>query len=199
MEYSMNAVANKMIMVLAVLSGVVAVIGYVILMTLSEDAMLLATIMGVNVQTASVSDAFPFMAGVLVALGVNIAKVILMKRAVDNAMQHEALQAKLYLQRQYFTRLILMAAALGATGWLHANAQTDGGNPQYVNFMGAFFVVLLFPIATHSMRFFLRDELKDAPQEILKPEKESGKSTVNEIMDELNAIGAENNDSDSNE
>jgi hypothetical protein len=117
-----------------------------------------------------------------------------MKKAVSAAMQHEALMAKLYLQRQYFTRLILMAAVLGVTGWLHANSQTELGNPQYVNFMGAFFGVLLFPVATHSMRFFLREELKDAPVELLKPDDDSAKSTVKEITEQLNAIGTDENE-----
>jgi len=174
MDYSMDAVANKVIMVIAGLSFLIAVGGYIFYM-----------------MRADAAYAFPFAAGVAMAMGVNIAKVLLMKNAVNNAVKREAVAAKLYLQGQYFLRLTITGVVLFIAGWLHANMVTDAGRPQYVNFMGAFFGIFTFPIAMYSMRFFLRDELKDA--EIL-PSSDTGSSSIQDAINELNAIGAEEND-----
>lgn len=184
MDYSMEAVANKMILVIVVLSVVIAAVAYFLFVSIdgSDENLLLATILGVGVGEARTSDAIPFATGVLMAMCVNIAKVLLMKRAVDNALKREAVSAKLYLQGQYFARLVIMAGVLFLAGWLHANMQNDVSNPQVVNFMGAFFGVLVFPVATHSMRFFLKDE----PGVELKKDS---KSTVQTAIDELNQIG----------
>ncbi|MCL2198125.1 MAG: hypothetical protein FWB80_04300 [Defluviitaleaceae bacterium] len=189
MEYTMEAVAGKMITVIVVLSAIIAGISYFLFMSISADTMMMATILGVNTG-ATAADAIPFIVGILLAMGVNIAKVILMKRAVTNAIKREEGAASMYLKGQYFMRLIITAVVLLIAGYLHSNALTVENNPLYVNFMGAFFGIFTFPVATHSMRFFLRDALKD-DDGILNAPKSSANDIVQDAIDKLNAIGAE--------
>ncbi|MDR0273441.1 MAG: hypothetical protein LBI27_09020 [Clostridiales bacterium] len=192
MEYSMNAVANKMIMVIAALSVLLAIVGFVFFLTMAgtESSLVLGTIMGVNIQTAGIYDAIPFAVGVSVATSINIAKVLLLKRSVNNAVDRNATESKMYLKGQYFLRLMITAVLLLLAGWLHANMRNDAGNPQYVNFMGAFFGIFTFPISVYSMRFFFRNELKDNP-EFFEKSKETINSTVNDAIEDLKSIGAE--------
>jgi hypothetical protein len=199
MEYSMDAVANKMILVIAALSALIAVGGYVAFVSMAgnADARIVSAFMGVNLGRAEASDAIPFAAGVVAAMGLNIAKVILMKRAVSNAVKREAVAAKLYLQGQYFLRLVLTVVVFVAVGFVH-NMPNDAGNPQYINFMGTAFGIFTFPVATYSMRFFLRYELKDGNPELLERGDDSAGSTVQDAIKELNAIGNDDDCSDYN-
>ena len=170
MEYSMDTVANKVIMVIVGLSFLISAGGYFFFMSRDNTA-----------------AAFPFAAGVLMAMGLNIAKVILMKQAVNNAVKREALAAKIYLQQQYFLRLVITCVVFLTAGWLHANVTDETGNPRVVNFIGTVFGIFTFPVAMYSMRFFLRKELKDA--EPLESDKST--SIVQDSINELKAIGAE--------
>lgn len=190
MDYSMDAVANKVVLVIIGLSVVVSAVGFVIYLLISgsDDASIVVSmLMGVNAATAVPADVVPFAVGVGAAMCLNIAKILLMKRAVRNAVKRDSVSAKFYLQGQYFTRLVLTAAVFVVIGWLHT-VTNEAGNPQYANFMGAFFGIFTFPIAMYSMRFFLRNELKD--KELPKVSRESSKSVVKNAIDELNAIGA---------
>jgi len=189
----MDAVANKLIMVIVALSAVMTLCGLAVHMYISgspEPSVALAVMMGVNnAEGASVADAIPFGMGVGAVMFLNIAKVLLMKRAVSNAVQRDAVSAKLYLQGQYFTRLVLTAAVLFLVGWLHNTQTNEAGNPQYINFFGAFFGIFTFPLAMYSMRFFMREALEDSP--LPQSSEKSTKSVTQSAIDELNAIGAE--------
>ncbi|MCL2386096.1 MAG: hypothetical protein FWC89_00965 [Defluviitaleaceae bacterium] len=193
MDYSMDAIASKLVMVIAGLSVLVAVIAYALIASVSGDTemSLLAIILAVNIDNTTNANAIPFFLGIAMAMSVNIAKVFLMKRAVSNAVKREAVAAKLYLQGQYFLRLIITGIVLLVAGLLHPNT---------VNFMGTFFGILTFPVAMYSMRFFIRDDVKDNHSEILEASKDSSNNSVQDVINELNAIGAVNDDaSDDND
>jgi hypothetical protein len=191
MDYSMDAVANKMILVIVGLSAVMSVFGFVIYMVISgnpESSPVMGMLLGINnVPDVRTADAVPFAIGVSMVMCLNVAKVLLMKRAVNNAVKRDSVAAKLYLQGQYFSRLVLTAGVLFLAGWLHTMVN-EAGNPQYVNFMGAFFGIFTFPVATYSMRFFLRDELND--NKLPESTEQIKKSVTQSAIDELNAIGA---------
>jgi len=184
MEYSIDIVANKMVLVISGLSVIIALIGYFILASMAgnADASLLArTLMGVNLrQEVRAADAIPFAVGVGMAMGLNIAKVILLKRAVNNSLKREANEAKFYLKGQYFLRLVLTIAVFVIVGLFHSS------DPQHINAMGTVYAIFTFPIAVYSMRFFMRDALKD---EILEGKIDSG-NAVKSAIEELKAIGA---------
>jgi|GEM_PF-830716 len=187
MDYTMEAVANKMAMVIAALSVAVTLLGFAAFTLIAgnpEPGLVPGMIMGVNATTASTADTVPFAAGVLAAMCLNIAKVFLMKRAVNNAVKRDAVSSKLYLQGQYFVRLVLTAGVLFVTGYLHG-IPNEFGNPLYVNFMGAFFGIFTFPIAAYSTRFFIKDE---PPVELETPVVE--KTAEQTAIDVLKAIGA---------
>lgn len=188
MDYSMDAIAGKIVLVIVALSILVALGGSAVFMFLFDDPSLVLTmIMGVNVA-AGPADAVPFAQGVGAAMFLNIAKIVLMKRAVTGALKRDAVSAKLYLQGQYFLRLVLTGVVLLGVGWLHG-MPGEAGNPQYVNFMGTFFGILTFPLAMYSSRFFIKD-IKDAPVE-LESSDEQEKSPVQSAVDLLKAIGVE--------
>lgn len=189
MDYSVDAIAGKLILVIAVISVAIAGAGYFVYVWLTgnpDASIAVFSIMGVTQGHAAVADTIPFATGVLAAMGLNIAKVLLMKRAVAGAMKRDAITAKLYLQGQYFLRLVLTAAVLIAAGVLHGMRPDNVINPHYLNFMGTFFGIFSFPLAMYSMRLFIKDE----PKDIVLEESEE-KSTVQSAIDELNAIGAE--------
>lgn len=186
----MDAVANKMIVVIIALSVLMAACGFIIFASLSanDDAsVVFGMLMGVNAATTETADGIPFAFGIGAVMCLNIVKVVLMKRAVNNAVKRDSVQAKLYLQGQYFMRLMLTAVVLFTAGWLHT-VTNGAGNPLYVNFMGTFFGIFTFPLAMYSMRFFLRHELKDNE---FPEDSGKDKSAVESAIDELKAIGTE--------
>ncbi|MCL2355652.1 MAG: hypothetical protein FWC70_00660 [Defluviitaleaceae bacterium] len=191
MDYNVDTVANRMILVIVGLSGLMAVASVPLYMLLAQnaDSFTFAALMGIrNPGAVTVSDAVPFVAGIGMVTAVNVTKMFLMKRAVKNAVERDALSATTYLKGQYFVRLILMVAVLLAAGLLHTNVVNDAGNPQIVNLMGAFFGVLTFPAASYLMRFFLSDALVDNPDLYVRHEE---KSATQSAIDELDAIGAD--------
>jgi hypothetical protein len=183
----MNAVANKMIFVIVCLSVLIAAGSLLIFVTLAgnDGSVVFSSIMGVSTDSR-VSDTIPFAVGTALAAGLNVTKVLLMKRAVNAAVTRDEHSANMYLKGQYFLRLIITAFVLFLAGWFHANVRDPvTGNPQYINFMGAFFGIFTFPVSTYSMRFFFRNELKDNP-ELYTTVTEN---TVQDAIDKLNAIG----------
>jgi hypothetical protein len=143
--------------------------------------------MGVN-KNSQALDTIPFAIGVSLVAVLNVVKVLLMKRAVNIAVTRDEYSAKMYLKGQYFLRLVITATVLCIAGWLHANAHNEAGNPQYVNFMGAFFGIFTFPVSTYSMRFFFRNELKDNPELWVKAAPDNA---TQDAIDKLNAFGDE--------
>lgn len=180
MDFSMEAVANKIILMIVGLSALVVAggVGFYMLRPVGS--------------TGSVSaDAVPFAVGVAVAMCVNVAKILLMKKAVRNAVERGASAAKLYLQGQYFTRLFLTLAVFLAAGWLHAYVQNEAGNPAVVNFIGVAIGIFTLPVAMHLLHFFLKDDIKAQSVDILETSKTSQDDTVQSAIDKLNAIGSD--------
>ena len=136
MEYSMKAVSQKMILVIVILTVLIAIGGGVFYF---------------------VNDNFlgiiPFAAGAALAMLANIAKVLLLKRTVEIAVDKEEASAKLYMQGQYFIRLLLTAGV-----FLLAVFIPDS----IVNFMGTVIAIFTLPIATYSVKFFLKDQYTEA-------------------------------------
>ncbi|MCL1843604.1 MAG: hypothetical protein FWF79_07305 [Defluviitaleaceae bacterium] len=180
MEYSIDAVANKVIMMIIVLSALIVAGGFVF-----------------YIANENVGGAFPFAAGVAMAMGLNITKVILMKFAVDAAMKRDAISSRLYLQGQYFVRLLIMLAVFVVAGLLHQNVTTETGSPAVVNLMGVVFGIFTMPVAMYSMNFFFKDELNSSHSNILNSSASAG--AAQDAINEINAIGTENNENDTSD
>ena len=132
MEYSMDAVASKMIQVIIALSVLIAIGGAIFF--------------------RSIEGAAPFAAGVAMAAAVNTAKVLLLKKSVSGALTKDPYSAKFHVQYTYFLRLILTAAVLAAAAILPDNI---------VNLFGAIFGIFTLNISSYSMRYFFRHALAD--------------------------------------
>ena len=132
MEYSIDAVAGKVIQVIIALSILIAVGGAVYFRTAEE--------------------ALPFAAGVAMAMAVNITKVLLLKKANANSLSKDPHSAKVHLQYTYFLRLILTAAVLVAAAMIPDN---------FVNLFGAVFGIFTLHFSFYSMRYFFRHALAD--------------------------------------
>ena len=184
----MEAVANKVALVIVGLSVLIAVVGCVIIASLEgagKPSFLLMSLLGVGMyDEVTIADAIPFAAGVGAAMCLNVAKVFLLKRSVANSLKRDAVSAKMYLKAQYFLRLMLTLAVLLAVAFLHS------GDVQYVNVMGTFFGIFTFPLAMNSMRFFMKDALQD---DVLPKDT---RTAVESAIDDLKAIGAEENEAE---
>ena len=159
MEYSIDAVAGKVIQVIVVLSILIAFGGAVYFRTTQE--------------------ALPFAAGVAMAMGVNIAKVLLLKKANADSLKKDPASAKFHLQYTYFFRLVLTAAALGVAAFFH---------PNYVNLFGVVFGIFTLHISFYSMRYFFRHALED---EIMTASADRSLSPTQDAIQEINAIVSE--------
>jgi len=134
MEFSMNAVVNKMILIISLIALALAIGGYVFYTS---------------------TEAIPFAVGVAMGAGVNIIKILWLRVSISKAITMDANAATIHLKMQYFLRLMLTFAVLVLAGLLHGT---------YVNLIGmALALVLTMPIATYSMRLFLpKDEHVEA-------------------------------------
>ena len=159
MEYSIDTVASKVIQVIVVLSILIAVGGAVYFRTVDE--------------------ALPFAAGVAMAMAVNIAKVLLLKRANANSLSKDPQSARMHLQYTYFLRLMLTAAVLVAAALIPDNI---------VNLFGAVFGIFTLHISFYSMRYFFRHALAD---EIIASSANIPSSPTQDAIQEINAIVSE--------
>jgi len=184
----MNAVANKMILVIVSLSALIAMGSFFLFSSLAkhDEVTPFATCLGTFMEPTKPRDAIPFAVGVSFAMFLNISKVLLMKRMVNNALTRDENDAKMYMKGQYFLRLVLTAIILIIVGTLHSNDIDAGVNPQYVNFMGTFYGIFTFPVSVYSMRIFFRKALTDNPDLYVKCE-ESGNG-VQDAIDKLNSL-----------
>lgn len=132
MEYSMEAVSKRMILVIVILSIFIAIGGGIFFFV--ND----------NLQ-----GIMPFAMGVLIAMVVNIIKVLWLKRTVERAVTMEESKAKLHLQVQYFIRLMLTAGAFLLAAFPLSNI---------VDLIGVFIAIFTLPIATYSVKLFLKDQ-----------------------------------------
>ena len=131
MEYSIEAVSKKIILLIIILTVFVAIGGGVFYF-INENLL----------------GAFPFAVGAVIAMAVNIIKILLLKRTVENALNKEGTSAKLYMQGQYFLRLVLTAGA-----FLLAVFAPDN----IVNFMGTVIAIFTLPLATYGVKLFFKD------------------------------------------
>jgi len=133
MESTLSKYANKMIIVIICASFLIVVVGAVILRSM------LALELGL---------------GVVMACGLNIAKVLMLKHAVNRAttMEHGA---SAYTGGMYLLRFLLTGAVLVAAYFL------SGDDPRVV-FFGAAIGLLGMPVASYTLRFFIKDEVPGA-------------------------------------
>jgi len=165
MEYSMDVAANKMVYVIVGLSFLVILGGFLFFHS-----------------SSNINGAMPFAIGVLMACGLNIAKIFLIKNAVNASLQKGAVAARHSLQISYFGRLVLTITVLLVAGLLHGT---------HVNLFGTAIGILTLPFATYSMRFFLREHLVDVVP-VAGVSSGSGSSTQ-DIIDEIKTLSAGNN------
>jgi len=154
MEYSLEAVAKKMIFVIVCASAVIALGGYIFYQS---------------------ADAMPFAIGVMMAMGVNIIKVLWLKKTVNNAADMQVKSAKRHTQIQVFLRLVLTAGVFLAAGLLHST---------HVNLIGTALGIFSLPIASYSMHFFFKNHHSN----ILK---EAEVHAYQDAIDEINTIVTE--------
>ncbi|MCL2285829.1 MAG: hypothetical protein FWC32_05620 [Firmicutes bacterium] len=132
MEFTIDAVANKMILIIIGLS-VLVMVGGVIFFQLHPAFYF--------------NGAFPFAVGAAMAMGVNIVKVIWLKKTINKTVDIDAPQhAKLFFSLQYFFRIIFTGVVL-----LIAALAPDN----IVNLLGVIIGILTFPVAMRLMQFFI--------------------------------------------
>jgi len=159
MEFSIDAVANKMILCIVGLSVLVALGGAAFFW-----------------YTQNIYESAPFAVGVAMAMGLNIIKVIWLKKTINRAVDIEVPKsAGLFFQAQYFLRLVFTAAVLLASALLPDNI---------VNLVGAIIGTLTFPIAMRLIQLYI-------PKDVVIPKTPPPSSPVHDSIRELEAIGKE--------
>ena len=159
MEYSIDAVAGKVVQVIIALSVIIAVGGAVYFRT--------------------IEGALTFAVGVAMTMAVNIAKVLLLKRANTTSLTKDPTSARFHLQYTYFLRLVLTAVVLITAAVLH---------PDYVNFFGAAIGLFTLHISFYSMRYFFRHALAD---DVMTASANRSSSSTQDAIQEINAIVSE--------
>jgi len=136
MEFTIDAMANKMILIIVCLSALVVAGGAVFF----------------YVSTAFyTNEAVPFGVGVLAAMGLNITKVIWLKSTINTTVDMNTPKAARYFyQFQYFLRLLLTAAVLLAAALLPDNV---------INLIGVVAGILTFPVTMRLMQFFIPPDM----------------------------------------
>jgi len=125
MEYSVKAVAKRMIIVIVCVSVFIALGGYMFYRS---------------------EDAIPFAFGVAMAMCVNIIKVLWLKKTVTAAIDMPPKSARRHVQVQFILRVSLTAGVFLIAGLLHGT---------HVNLIGVAFGIFSLTIASYSMRFFV--------------------------------------------
>lgn len=89
----------------------------------------------------------PFLFGVLLGSAVSIAKVFLLERAVDKALELEGQHAKNYVSLQHILRLFLTGVVIFI-----------GAVVDQVSLLGVALGVFAFQLATYNIKFTLKSE-----------------------------------------
>lgn len=132
MDFSIGKVANKIILAIICISALIAISGVVFF--------------GMNAAFPT-RDAAPFVLGVALSMGVNIAKVLLLKRAIIKVSgMASANSAKIYFQVQSFLRILLTAAVFLLAALLPDNI---------ISLWGALIGIFAHPLAMYAIRFFI--------------------------------------------
>ena len=162
MEFTMDAVANKMILLIICLSALVMVGGAVFFHFH---------------PSFYINGAVPFAVGVAMATVVNVVKVIWLKKTITKTVDMETPKAaKLFFQLQYFLRIVFTGVVL-----LIAALAPDS----IVNLLGVIIGIFTYPVAMHLIRFFIP---KDA--EIISSTP-MNTDFVQDSIDDIEAIGKE--------
>ncbi|MCL2572044.1 MAG: ATP synthase subunit I [Defluviitaleaceae bacterium] len=131
MEYSVEAVAKRMIIVIVCASAVIALGGYIFYRS---------------------TEAIPFALGVSMAMCVNIIKVLWLKKTVTAAIDMQSKSARRHMQVQFFLRVVLTSGVFLIAGLLHGT---------HVNLMGVAFGIFSLTIASYSMKFLIKNPHPD--------------------------------------
>lgn len=132
MDFSIESVVNKLILVLVCVSVLIAVGGGVFYYFSSESPL---------------NYTIPFGVGVLFALVSNVSKALLLKRAILKVTQKSDVNsAKIYFSIQYFLRMAITGVALILAALIPDNI---------VSLVGAAIGVFAHPIAMHILRIFI--------------------------------------------
>jgi len=97
--------------------------------------------------------ALEFGFGVLLACGLNIAKVLLLKFAVDKATKMTA-GITAYTGGMYMLRFLLTGVVLVVAYFL-------SGDEPHIIFFGAAVGLIAMPIASYALRFFIKDDVPE--------------------------------------
>lgn len=150
MELSIHAVTNRILCLLICISLLIAGGGALFLHM--NDTIAIAPL--------------PFAIGVAFALASNIAKVLLLKRAIVKVTDISAVNsAKIYFQVQYFLRMLLTGGALLAAALLPESM---------VSLFGAAIGVFAHPIAMYLVRLFVPTASMPDPLPNTPPNSEEG-------------------------
>ena len=143
MEFTIDTVANKMIMVIITLSAIVATGGVVFFFVSNSFEPI---------------EAIPFIIGVTLAMSLNIAKVFLLKQAIIKTSDMSSPKsAGLTFQVRYFLRFLLTIVVLFTAALAPDNI---------ISLWGALIGVFVHPIAVYAMRFFIpADTIEPADKE----------------------------------
>jgi len=154
MEFSIGAVANKIIVAIICISALIAVGGAVFFHASAAF---------------SLEEAVPFGVGVAMAMCANIAKILLLKRAIIKVTDiNSTPNAKVHFQVQYFLRLMLTAGVLLLAALLPDSV---------ASLLGAEIGIFAHPLAMHIIRFFIPTDA------LMSPDKpvQSGQDSVDNI------------------
>jgi hypothetical protein len=162
MEFSINTVATKMILIILCLS-VLIMIGSVAFFYIHP-----------NFETI---DAVPFSVGVVMAMGLNAVKVIWLKKTINKTVDMKTPRsAKLFFQLQYFLRIVFTGVIL-----LIAALAPDN----IINLLGVIIGILAFPISMRFIKFFIPPDVEIPTKTPLQTD------FIQDSVNEIEALGKE--------
>jgi len=158
-EFTIDAMANKMILLIVCLS-LLFMAGGVLFFHFST--------------TSYINEAVPFGVGVAMAMSLNVAKVIWLKKTINRTVDISTPKAAgRFYQFQYLLRLALTAIVL-----LIAAVAPDN----IVNLLGVIIGIFTFPITMRLMQFFI------PPDTIIPLEAPVPSSPVQDAIGKIEAI-----------
>jgi hypothetical protein len=187
-EFNVQNVTGKLIMVLVGLFGIICVGGIAFYATQTDFPML----------------AVPFIFGAVAGLGVNIYKVLSLRQMAANiAKKDNPVAAAAYQKGSYFLRMIVTLAVLLIVAiFFHNLTDADGrlfyitiageNIPLFINVMGTAITLLSWPVAMYSLHFFIRDALVDD----IMTASTTKDSTATDAIAEIEKISGKEGDSE---
>jgi len=161
-EFTIDAMASKMILLITCLSLLV-IVGGVVFFHLSA--------------ASQINDAVPFGVGVIMAMALNVIKVMWLKKTINKTVDMSVpTAAGRFYQLQYFLRLVLTAVVLAIAALAPDN---------FVNLLGVIIGIFTFPITMRLMQFFI------PPDTVTPLEPTIASSPVEEAINKIEAIASE--------